>query len=70
MTEFISAQHLSTIYQLAAWTNEKDNANTEELTENINLHNNNFSWRKFSAYLVWRDADGPLSGENIASVPL
>lgn len=66
MAEFIYAQHLSTINQLAVWTNEKDSADTEELSEKINLHNNNFS----SRCLAWRDADGPLSGENIASVPL
>lgn len=41
MTEFIYAQHRSTIHQLAAWTNEKDDADTE----NINVHNHNISSR-------------------------
>lgn len=45
MSEFIYAQHLSTIFWLAAWKNKKDSADTEELSMNINLYNNNFSSR-------------------------
>lgn len=45
VTEFTYARHRSTICQLAAWTHEKDDADTEELSENINVRNHNFSSR-------------------------
>lgn len=45
LTEFTYARRRSTVYQLAAWTNEKDDADTDELSENISMRNHNVSSR-------------------------